>query len=75
MKMLNAKLQSLPTSDEDCRDTTIRHMQVEMKKIRQVLMANNLKMPTYKAGEVSSEVSAIRQDALPWGGSNDKQAP
>ena len=37
-------------------------------------MANNLKMSTYRAGEVSSEIKAIRREASPRGGSKGKHA-
>ncbi|GFS33885.1 hypothetical protein Acr_00g0031080 [Actinidia rufa] len=38
--------QSLHASSEDCRDAAITRMQAEM---RQVLMANNLRMPIHRA--------------------------
>ena len=42
--------------------------------MRQVSMANNLKIPTHRAGEVSSEMRAVRREASPRGGSKGKQA-
>ena len=45
-----------------------------MEEMRQVLMANNLKMPRHGAGEVLSEVREVRKKASPWGGSKGKQA-
>ena len=37
-------------------------------------MANNIKMPTHRVDEVSSEVRAVRREASLWGGSKGKQA-
>ena len=51
---------SLPAGSEDCTNETIRRMQAEMKEMRQVIMANNIKMRAHMADEVSSEVTAIR---------------
>ena len=36
-------------------------MQAEMEEIRQILMANNLKMLSHRAGEVLSEVRTVRK--------------
>ena len=47
-------------------------MEAGMEEMRQLLVANNLKMLAYKAGEVSSEVKAVRQEAAPRGGSKGK---
>ncbi|GFZ19462.1 hypothetical protein Acr_28g0001670 [Actinidia rufa] len=49
-------------------------MQTEMEALRQVLVANILKMPALRADKVSFEVWAVRQEALPRGGSRSKQA-
>ena len=38
-----------------------------MEKMRQVLVANNLKLPTNKLGESSFEVRAIEQEVIPQG--------
>ena len=45
-----------------------------MEEIRQVLMGNNLKMPTHRASEVPSEMRAVRREATPRGNSKDKKA-
>ncbi|GFZ21550.1 hypothetical protein Acr_29g0007120 [Actinidia rufa] len=42
--------------------------------MRKALVANNLKMPTRRASELTSKVRAIRRDASPGGGSRSKQA-
>ena len=44
-----------------------------MEELRWVLMVNNLKNPAYRADEVSSEVRAIRQEAMSRGGLKGKQ--
>ena len=41
-----------------CKDAAIRYMLPEIEEMRQVLRANNLKIPVNRAGEVSSEVRA-----------------
>ena len=51
---------SLHDGEEDSRDTTIRCLQDEMVEVRQVIVANNFKMPAPRAGEGSSQVRSIR---------------
>ena len=44
-----------------------------MEEMRKILVANNLKLPTKRVSESSSEVREVRQDALPWGDSKRKK--
>ena len=57
--------QSLPTGDEDYRDATIRHIQAKMEEMRQVLMANNLKILVHRVSELSSEVRMVKREVEP----------
>ena len=66
--------QSLPASGEAYKDASIRHIEAKIKEIKQVLVVNNLKMPTHKVGKVSFEVRVVWQEAAPRGGSKEKRA-
>ena len=52
--------QYLPDGSEDYREIAIMQLQAKMEEIRQALVANNLKMLTRRAGEVSSEVRTVK---------------
>ena len=45
-----------------------------MIELRQVMVANNFKMPTPRAGEGSSKVRLIQRELLPWDGSKGNHA-
>ncbi|GFZ01607.1 damaged DNA binding 2 [Actinidia rufa] len=64
----------LPDNKENGRDTTIRCLEAKMVKLRQVLVANNFKIPTSRAGEGSFEVRLVRQKNALRGGLKEKQA-
>ena len=40
--------QSLSANSDDCREASIRRMEAEVEEMRQVLMANNLKMLAHR---------------------------
>ncbi|GFZ11200.1 hypothetical protein Acr_22g0005980 [Actinidia rufa] len=66
--------QSLLDGEKDNKDAAIRRMQTQMAELRQVLVANNLKMPAPRAGVRSFEVRSVRQEATPRGGLKGNQA-
>ena len=61
---------SLLAGGEDYRDVAIRYIE----EMRQVLVANNLKMLSHRVGEVSFEVRVVGREAAPQGGLKGKQA-
>ena len=52
----------------------MRGLQAEMVELRQVMVANNFKMPAPRISEGSSEVRLIQREILPWDGSKGNQA-
>ena len=48
-------------------------METEIEEMRQVLVANNLKMPAHRAGEALSKVTVVRREAAPRGGLKENQ--
>ena len=45
-----------------------------MEEMREILAANNLKLPINRVGESPIEIRAVRQDVLPRGDSKGKRA-
>ncbi|GFZ12873.1 hypothetical protein Acr_23g0012580 [Actinidia rufa] len=56
--------QSLPVSNENCRDSVIRRIQTKMEEMKLNLMLNNMKIPANIAGEVSSSSERLHLGCL-----------
>ena len=64
---------NLSANGEYYKDAAIRRMEAKIEEMRQVLVANNLKVPAHKASEASFKVTTVRWKAAPQGGLKEKQ--